>query len=96
VNTTLNVVESISTGIADEALPEELLVFPNPAMDVLRVEGTAAADQQQVFIMDASGRLVQESPLRNGVLDVSRLAPGNYVLQLLGDGKFVSRKFTKG
>jgi hypothetical protein len=95
VNTTLNIIESISTGIAAEAAPEELRVFPNPVTDVLRVEGSAITDRRHAFILDLGGRLVQEGALLNGTIDVTKLAPGTYVLQVNADGKVISRKFSK-
>lgn len=96
INTTLNITEStITTDIIEEAKPEELRVFPNPTTGLLRLEGSAATALRTVLILDATGRLVQESTLQNGSLDVSRLVPGNYTLQLIGKGATVTRKFTK-
>lgn len=96
INTTLNITENtITTDIVEEAKPEELNLYPNPTTGTLRVEGSAVNSQRTVLILDATGRLVQESTLQNGSLDVARLAPGNYTMQLIGKGKVVTRKFTK-
>jgi hypothetical protein len=96
INTTLNITEnSITTGVADEADGEELLVYPNPTSDVLRVEGPQLNAQHMVRILDTNGRLVHESTLRNGSLDVSGLTNGSYVLQLTSEGSVLTRKFTK-
>jgi hypothetical protein len=96
INTTLNITEnSITTGVADEADGEELLVYPNPTSDVLRVEGPQLNAQHMVRILDTNGRLVHESTLRNGSLDVSGLTNGSYVLQITSEGSVLTRKFTK-
>ena len=96
LNTTLNIEENaLTTAIADEASEEELNLFPNPAHDVVLLSGSAAVDQRHVLILDGAGRLVQEGSVRNGTLDVSRLAPGSYVLQMNAGNRFVSRRFQK-
>jgi len=95
INTTLNIIESISTGIAAEAASDELLVYPNPTSDLLRVEGPQLNAQHTVRILDNNGRLVHEGSLRNGSLDVSGLTNGTYVLQLTSKGSVLTRKFTK-
>ena len=95
INTTITISENSMTTAVEEAKPEELSLFPNPTSDVLRVEGSAVNTQRTVYILDAAGRLVQESSLSSGSVDVSRLATGSYVLQLTFNGKVISRKFTK-
>ncbi len=95
INTTITISENSMTTAVEEAKPEELSLFPNPTSDLLRVEGSAVNTQRTVYILDAAGRLVQESSLSSGSVDVSRLATGSYVLQLTFNGKVISRKFTK-
>lgn len=95
INTTITISENSITTTVEEAKPEELSLFPNPTSDLLRVEGSALNTHRTVYILDASGRLVQESSLSSGSVDVSRLAAGSYMLQLTFNGKVISRKFTK-
>lgn len=95
INSTITITESSITTAVEEAQPEELSLYPNPTSDILRVEGSAFNTQRTVYILDASGRLVQESSLSSGSVDVSRLATGTYMLQLTYNGKVISRKFTK-
>lgn len=76
------VAASIPTLVAERA-NEELLVYPQPATDVLNIRHAAAAGQP-VFITDLSGQVVRTG--RTGSLlsavDVRSLAPGLYVLQV--------------
>jgi hypothetical protein len=96
INTTINITESsVTTDITEEADEDQLLVYPNPTSDLLRVEGPQLNAQHLVRILDTNGRLVHESTLRNGSLDVSGLTNGSYVLQLTSEGSVLTRKFTK-
>ena len=66
---------------------DALLVYPNPAKDVvhMRLAGTAV-----VVLRDAWGRTVQSATIAGtGVMDVSRLAAGTYSLQDVTSGKVV-------
>jgi hypothetical protein len=96
INTTINITESsVTTDITEEADEDQLHVYPNPTSDLLRVEGPQLNAQHMVRILDTNGRLVHESTLRNGSLDVSGLTNGSYVLQLTSEGSVLTRKFTK-
>ena len=69
---------------------------PSPALDVLEVTGTSEGMACAAY--DLSGALVLTSRCTDGStrLDVSRLAPGAYVLVVSGDGAAVARlRFAK-
>lgn len=55
-------------------------VSPNPATDVLRISGAWT----QAHVVDLQGREVLPTQKLNGVLDVSMLQAGAYVVQLTG------------
>jgi hypothetical protein len=66
-----------STGV--ENTSEALQVYPNPANEVLRIQGLSG--NAQVSLTDASGRLVKTATLsNNATLDVAALPAGVYVL----------------
>ena len=59
---------------------ETLNVYPNPANDVLFIEG---ADGETVMVYDNTGRVVMEA-IYNGSLDVSQLSQGIYAATMNG------------
>lgn len=57
--------------------------YPNPAKDHLTLQLPATAREARVEVLDLSGRLVLKDKLKNGgVLDVSRLAKGQYQVRV--------------
>lgn len=60
-----------------EISSETLSVYPNPATDVIYIEG---AENEMVRVYDATGRLVMQQ-VYNGNLDVSGLAKGVYAVK---------------
>lgn len=71
-------------------------VFPNPTRHVLHVvyaDETPAEDRLE--LMDAQGRLVHQGRIRSTStdLDVTKYAPGNYFLRLLGEEGVTKRTF---
>jgi len=81
-------------------LPGRLLVFPNPADEVLRIESQLAAKRPAVLLLkDYTGRLVQRIEAEGEVtgyfsthIDTGSLAEGLYLLQLLQDGQVHTEK----
>lgn len=59
-------------------------VFPNPAHEQFTVSGTQAGDV--ITIIDATGKTIQTTTTLNTttVIDVRGLAPGIYILQVMG------------
>ncbi len=76
--------EEINIGMAEQSSSNELLIFPNPSADVLRISTPAAlAANATVSIIDALGREVLSVPfMRNTPIAVSHLATGAYTLRL--------------
>lgn len=72
----------ITTGIPDGTTTQELLRgYPNPTQDQISF-GTALATQP-VFVHDMTGQLVHRSFLaRDGVLDLSMLNTGTYLIRI--------------
>jgi hypothetical protein len=97
---TINSDERSADVYAEEALTFEM--FPNPTTDQLRITGeTAYPVHTIVRIYDLSGQLVFDSTQGekqyfNEELNVSSLAPGNYVIVMdCGSGGSWSGQFTK-
>lgn len=78
---------------SDVKLNKKPLLYPNPAVDDIHIEGLA--DIKVYKIYDASGRLVKEGNPNRDMINVSSLPKGNYMIQLIMKEKTVSSKFIK-
>lgn len=92
INTTLTMVEGISTGL-EEAAAGAFGVYPNPALDELTLVG--AALNADVRIIDATGKLALSTRYHGGRLDIASLAPGIYQLQVMSASGTQASRFTK-
>jgi hypothetical protein len=82
-----------TTGIAEVAATNNVLVYPNPASDVLHISGTPVAN---VRIVNMYGQVVAISHNANSV-SVTGLAPGIYMAELYNDNGVIvgNERFTK-
>ena len=90
-NPTLNVNEPLQNN--------SLQLFPVPANDQLNISGlNPVATNTIIRVMDLSGRTVMEEihTVNGGTvqLNISALAAGTYILQVLSDGNAAEEKFT--
>ncbi|MBO4738244.1 MAG: T9SS type A sorting domain-containing protein, partial [Bacteroidales bacterium] len=78
----INVAEKSSTAIADaDATKAQVSVYPNPAKNMLYVNGIAENSTKMVEIFDMTGRKVKQQPAtENMSIDIADLAKGVYVL----------------
>lgn len=81
---------SISTGINN--LSESISIYPNPAVDVLRIH--SEINDVAISLTDMSGRVVFTQVLNNGdaLIDVSNLKSGMYVAHIKSFDKVMYRK----
>ena len=75
---TLNAVVGV-----EERAYASTLIWPNPVVDQARISGSGWSS---AVITDLHGRTVMERSIRNGQVDLSTLAAGSYLMQLI-DGK---------
>ena len=74
----------------------DVKVFPNPASNVLNVSLPEQCTLACYRIFDAFGRLVESRYGSTNTLNVSRLSPGLYLLQLTDStGRIFTQKFVK-
>jgi predicted extracellular nuclease len=69
---------AVATGVNEYFQNKNLSVYPNPAANILTVEGT---DAIEVTIRNIVGQTVMVSPLNNNKVDVSTLEKGIYFIQ---------------
>jgi hypothetical protein len=82
-------------GISESSDGVDINVYPNPAGDMLNVDGTALLSNYTLSIFDLQGQLVlTETYLRNEIarVDVTGLSPAVYVLQIQSPEKTVRKR----
>jgi len=73
------------------ALPA-LKVYPNPATDLIRLEGLDVAQEWELTVWDELGRLVRQENTYGATLDLSTLVPGTYTLGAVqGEKRWLNR-----
>lgn len=96
INSSLLVVEGEHALTIDENDLQALRIFPNPAKDVLNIEGTLFDQASQVYITDLQGKKVLQAASLKGQLDISTLTKGSYFLTVMhSNGQLWKRKFIK-
>ncbi|MBK9540619.1 MAG: T9SS type A sorting domain-containing protein [Flavobacteriales bacterium] len=88
------------SGVQSYAAPENIILFPIPADDVLMVALYGCTGVVRGEVIDLSGHVVKSQHLvdaRTNSFDLSGVAPGQYFLLVYGStGKPLMRKFVKG
>jgi len=67
-------------------------LYPNPAFDDVVYITTAKNARKEVAVYDVFGEIVLTDRILNTSLNISRLVPGVYVLQVTEDSKTITRK----
>jgi len=79
--------------------PSTISLSPNPAKNVLRIEGLSLSTKTKITIVDLNGnvaislRLTANSSSYN--LNIAALKPGNYWIKLEVNGEEVTKQFVK-
>lgn len=88
------------TNVQSYEKPENIILFPIPADDVLMVALYGCTGVARGEVIDLSGHVVKSQPLvdaRTNSFDLTGVAPGQYFLLVYGStGKPLMRKFVKG
>ena len=76
----------------DDLIQEGISIYPNPAKDRIFIESIKSIDKGvEIKLHDLSGKEVFVKNRLEG-FDVSKFAPGVYILTVRYDGKFFSKK----
>lgn len=85
-----------ATGSFAAGLPEgqEAVVFPNPASDFVGIQASEDFDGGTVSLFNASGRLLREATLEDGVaeLNLENLPAGLYLVQIRKGDRVVTQR----
>ena len=78
-NVELNVLDSLSTGVDDVSVQNEIEVFPNPVVDHLQISGQSLSNTL-ITMFNVHGQRVMEKRLNDdeSFIDLSALIPGLY------------------
>lgn len=92
---TLDATISALTDVSEKSIN----IYPNPAKDVIRLEGNLFSGKEKITICDANGKAIAhwQVPMTGQTFDTSGLTPGLYSMQIIGEnGNLVSTaKFIK-
>ena len=102
-NMSIGLIDSAQTTsineIAEENSDFSLMVWPNPALDLLNIKcNSTVIGPIEIFLYDISGRMIQHRMLHNSTMtfDLSYCQPGVYLLRFVGDDNFfITKKIVK-
>lgn len=69
-----------------------LMVYPNPAGNMLRIQTTQLPESIEVFSMSGQKLLIEQSTRE---LNIAKLLPGSYLIKVTTDGETFVSKFLK-
>jgi hypothetical protein len=96
INTTVTIVEEATSVGIFKPTAVDLVVYPNPATDVLYLASSQQINRQNALIFDLTGKVVLQTALINDQLNVSNLKSGVYFLRVvLESGEILNQKFIK-
>lgn len=92
-NQVLRIYEGLST-VVDGMERAELAVFPVPAMDRISLSG-AETNNSPARIFASTGQLVHNDVVRNSTINIARLQPGVYLLEVATSNGVLKTRFVK-
>ncbi|HOY32982.1 MAG TPA: S8/S53 family peptidase [Bacteroidales bacterium] len=90
-----NAVRMAYAGIAENKTIDNYIIYPNPAADILHIIGDTGEQSLQINIYNTFGSLVFSKPTQNQTLDVGKLSPGVYLMDITNGKKRTQRKLVK-
>ena len=79
----------------NEPFSSDLIIYPNPVLNTLNVEGIVDITNTVYSIFDLQGKRVHNEILINNSIDVSELAVGQYILRVTNNKEIKTQKFIK-
>jgi uncharacterized delta-60 repeat protein len=72
-------------------------LYPNPVNDILIIKGLNSSDKSTISIIDVSGHRIQQATTVNSsyVIDVKKLPPGSYYVQINSNNRVINLKFIR-
>ncbi len=86
-------------GVNQNSLDAGIALYPNPASNVVNLVNKTNISLEKMMIFDINGKLVNQTDLRTmqgeKAVDVSSLAAGVYVVQIIGDNASTVKRLIK-
>jgi len=96
INETITAIEGDNPlSINNNVLEENLVIYPNPAKDMITISSSIALNNAVYTIYDITGKQVLNANLNSNTINVSKLSTGIYVLKITVDGKNKTQKLIK-
>jgi len=93
---TSNSINWIFPGIAIPVVMTDIMIYPNPASDLINIKFNSQNEELVLEIYDLSGRLVQSEVITGDkTISISSLEDGVYNCIFKGEGKVLSQKLVK-
>jgi len=103
IKSVLNGIESIyhysdclKTNVFDEILPGEIKVYPNPSLDIFKIELLDIAKVEKLVVYDLTGRIVLKKRIQTNDVGISfgeSLKNGSYILTLEKNNEVIYNKY---
>lgn len=93
-----NCLSSINIGIYENALTDQLLIYPNPANSVLNIKSESSLGKSTILVTDILGKIIIETKnndLYQTSINIEQLSSGVYLLQLKSEKGIIVKKFVK-
>jgi hypothetical protein len=91
----MNTIDSVNTAIADLPVEQEILISPNPAGEVVRVELSNNTQIDQVNLYDLSGRKLRAFPDPSEEFNLSALPKGLIIIEVKTDNQTLRSKLVR-
>jgi len=81
----------------DNATIGSIKLYPNPAKDILRIEGLNKNAHTIISVVDLNGKVLTKNTTSNSAysLNVKELLPGTYFVKIESEHKSTTLKFVK-
>lgn len=90
---------SVILGTHESSLDNGLALYPNPATNLVNLANKTNISLDKMMIYEINGRLVSQTDLRamqgEKAVDVSSLAAGVYVVQIIGENASTVKRLIK-
>ena len=86
-------VGNLVTDASDISLESEILIYPNPASDLLFIDHEGKLTRAFATLYDMYGRVLKHETLYNKIVDISAFKPGYYLIEVEMQGQPMMRKW---
>ncbi len=76
----------------EDLVQNPIKIYPNPATEVLNIDyGNLISDDVQINVFNMNGQLIKQWDFQNPLIDISDLASGTYLIELIIDNEAPKR-----